>query len=213
MANYRWTDYADRSFQNRYPKDTIGFEVWRDLPRAGDFISRDFDFLARFDQVPKRKYRKPRVFISHRQADADYAERIAYLACKQGFEYWLDIHDLNPPNSLNSGVAIASIIEMALLNCSHVLAVYTSNTKGSEWVPYEYGRVKIHQLSSSNIACWIHNQASGANKYIPEYFDLGMKTWNEKEINNWLSSELASFQNRNVIPSCTWNHPIPMPLP
>src|SRR5271166_409544 len=51
-------------------------------------------FLETMQALPERPLSQPRVFVSHRRADAPYAERIAWLASrKAGLEYWLDVHD------------------------------------------------------------------------------------------------------------------------
>ncbi|HEV8482632.1 MAG TPA: hypothetical protein VGV87_03655, partial [Blastocatellia bacterium] len=70
-----------------------------------------------------------------------------------------------------TSAAIASVIEMGLINSTHVLAVITQNTMGSAWVPYEYGRVKTGLgVTTPQAACWIHNVPASP---IPEYLYLG----------------------------------------
>jgi len=83
------------------------------------------------------------------KVDYGYAERIAWLASEHGWDYWLDVHDpgLTVINSRllspqSQALAVALIIEVALLNCTHVLATITDNSPGSAWIPYEYGRVQ-----------------------------------------------------------------------
>ena len=101
--------------------------------------------------VPEhRNLPQPRVFISHQRRDKNRAVTISKLAKKMGFDYWLDVHDpalrlatLNPnPDPVQQSLIVAILVEMALLNCSHVLAIVTRHTAGSLWVPCEYGRVK-----------------------------------------------------------------------
>jgi hypothetical protein len=91
-------------------------------------------FLRTIQVLPGRTLSQPRVFVSHRMVDAAYAERIAWLASqKAGLEYWLDVHDpvlRLAGTALPSGhpvyaITIAAIIEMALLNCTHVIAAHT----------------------------------------------------------------------------------------
>ncbi len=73
----------------------------------------------------------------------------------------------------------ACIIEMGIINSTHVLAVMTQDTKGGEWVPYEYGRVR----KVGNTACWHHPSHSFA---LPDYMLLGEITDSELEIETWL---------------------------
>src|SRR5277367_1711016 len=76
-------------------------------------------------------------------------------------------------------VAMASVIEIGLLNCSHVIALITPNTKGTLWIPYEYGRVKEPPPLSLGAACWVHRDY---NDGLPEYLHLGPVLYAEAEI-------------------------------
>jgi hypothetical protein len=145
----------------------------------------------------------PRLFISHRQVDYPLALRIARLASAAGIEFWLDVLDptltwLNTVGKQQFTVRqqqllIAVVVEMALLHCSHVMAVMTTNTIGSGWVGYEYGRVKDSGPFSLQAGCWIH-PALGRAPW--EYLLLGVGTRNESEITRWLGSELARWSGR-----------------
>jgi hypothetical protein len=106
----------------------------------------------------------PVVFVSHQRSDLAEAERIAYLATQAGIDYWLDIHDplltlashAISPNDPRYPYIIAAIIEMALLNSSHLIAVHTASSQSSKWVPYELGRVRDRNLLSANAGGWFH---------------------------------------------------------
>ncbi len=108
--------------------------------------------------------RQPVVFVSHQRADIAEAERIAELAWQRGIDYWLDIHDpvlklatqTISPNDARYPLIIAAIIEMALLNSSHLIAVHTANSPASKWVPYELGRVRDRRIQSANAGGWFH---------------------------------------------------------
>ncbi len=74
------------------------------------------------------------MFVSHRQTDADWALRIAWLAWDEGLDYSLDIIHLDPTHNqqvinleqtlgrslsdFEKSVLTAAIIEMPLLNCT-----------------------------------------------------------------------------------------------
>jgi len=87
-------------------------------------------FLQTMQALPERPPSQPRIFVSHRLADVPYAERIAWLASrKAGLEYWLDVHDpccvsRARPSAGHPvyAITVAATIEMALLNCTHVIA-------------------------------------------------------------------------------------------
>ena len=111
--------------------------------------------------------------------------------------------------------AIASVIEMGLINSSHVLAVMTENTRGSQWVPYEYGRVKDPALVTLQASCWTHPQIP--KQALPEYLYLGVINPNETEIRNWLKSEFQSWKKKKIsfisAPAGNWTGSVPKPLP
>lgn len=145
----------------------------------------------------------PRIFISHRQRDYAEALRIAKIATEEGFQFWLDILDPTlawlttvGPQTLSSRkyqLFIAVIIEMALLHCSHVIAVMTPHTAGSAWVPYEYGRVKDSSVHSLQAGCWVHPGLGG----LPwEYLLLGAETRRELDIRRWLARERSGGSHR-----------------
>jgi hypothetical protein len=186
----------------------LASDLWRALINEPTY--QNLDVLK--EEGYKQKLANPitckRVFISHRQSDARYAERIAYLATQCNFEYWLDVHDptLKIANGINilkpkKSILIAGIIEMALINCSHVMAVMTTKTKGSQWVPYEYGR--IADVPGVYDACaWQDPSLID----VPGYMYLRPRLHDRKSIDGWFKS-----QNPNC--TVTWNNPIPKKLP
>jgi hypothetical protein len=213
MANYDWRDYRDQAWINRFPSGVRGLDAWRTAGLEAAVVRL---MEARQAQVsaPSRAC----VFVSHRQADAAKAERLAYVACKEEFDYWLDIFDpslvaLSGPSGASSvpqqkASAIAAIIEMALLNSTHLLAVITTNTKGSEWVPYEYGRVKDPQPVTLQAACWVDTNAAIT---LPDYLHLGRINHSESDVRHWLQAERRRL-NMYGPPTCSWSRAVPAPI-
>jgi len=119
-------------------------------------------FFRRADEIVgqcKPSPKEPCVFISHQRADAHLGERIACLADHRGVDYWLDVHDptlqainraVISPSRLS--LMIAGIVEVALLHATHVIAVHTSNSRQSKWIPYELARAKARQIMSKQAA-------------------------------------------------------------
>jgi len=150
--------------------------------------------------------RCPRLFISHRHADALYALRIAKLALDHRFAFWLDILDPSllalgttpPANPALLPLLTACIIEMALLNCTHVIACMTPNSPGSAWIPYEFGRIKDQRLITINTASWLH--PAFPSPLFPDYLLLGEITQNEPQINRWLAAEYLRWGSSGCIP-------------
>lgn len=214
MANYDWRNYTNVPWSERFPATARGSIPWR---QQASVSPRDFRALATRMMDERQKMAaptRPCLFVSHRQVDVKPALRIAYLACQQGFEYWLDILDptltgIVAPTAEQTATATAAAIEMALLNSSHVVAVMTLNTKGSEWVPYEYGRVKAPVAASPQAACWIDKTLTGST--LPYYLYLGPRLQSESEINQWLRTEFQNSGYGAAVP-CGWKDPIPSPL-
>jgi hypothetical protein len=173
------------------------------FPYSGDRPADELTLLllqARLRQAAKTRPPPncPCLFISHRQSDVLYALRVAHLAACNGFDYWLDVLDpgLNllaanpmiPPRLVP--LLTACIIEMALINCTHVLACMTPRSRGSLWIPYEYGRItEIPGLFRRSCA-WQHPQLAVAD--YPEYMFLGVTTRTEADIIAWLRSEFPN---------------------
>lgn len=169
----------------------------------------------------------PRVFISHRQCDKSEALRVAWVATQQQFDYWLDILDpqiaaaqIHPAlTTYQQAILIASIVELALLNCTHVLAVMTANVYGTMWIPYEYGRVKDSALTSVRAGAWFDE--SWTPLAMPEYFHLGQIFRSEADVRNWFSTQFSQWNatQPNAAWRCaskqwsfTWTPP-PLPKP
>lgn len=191
-------------YARRFPEWASGREVWLRWFQEGRWRQTGGEALDELiselrDKVPPHQPECPRIFVSHRQHDAAKALRIAQLANTAGFEFWLDILDpklqwlaaLASHPSAAYSCLIASTIEIALLNCTHVIAALSDQTRGTLWVPYEYGRVKERQIHSRRAAVWLHKDIARAD--VPEYTALGVRTTTELEISGWLANELSTW--------------------
>ncbi len=209
MAIYDWREFENSPWSNRYPDHVRGVNLWREYWRGQELVRR---LALERRSAPTAK--SPCVFVSHRQCDVDLALRVAELACRRGFDYWLDVLDprlVQPAGAppVSSPVAIAGTIEMALLNSTHVVAVLTKDTAGSQWVPYEYGRVKEPMVVSARAACWL--DPFMRTQTVAEYLHLGEITRSEQNLDAWLDREgkaMGVFAGR-----CSWKHPPTIPLP
>jgi hypothetical protein len=215
MPNYDWRDYRGRSWTQRFPEWSKGFARWSAQANTEGANLGLIQAIRRLIDLGDRPSR-PCVFVSHRQADVEPAARIAYLACQEGFDYWLDVFDpalaaapAVAPNLTpqQAAATIAAVIEVGLLNSTHVVAVMTPNTKGSQWVPYEYGRVR-EPVPSTPAAAWVASSLPAVA--LPEYLYLGVITKTELELKSWLQSEFGKY---GAPPRpCGWNKPVPAPL-
>lgn len=157
-------------------------EGWSD--RARFLLNSQDSDLRHAPAVPKTTT----VFISHRSTDKTEAIHAANILGGRGIDYWLDIEDpvlaaLGRDHGLPGGqVALltALVIEIALLNSTHVLALITTKTKGSMWVPYEYGRVKKSRLFAQEAA-----SLSPPSYILPEYMLLGTCMRDTNDLQTW----------------------------
>lgn len=218
---FDYRDVQGRSWDGRYPVTARGVREWQ---RAPVVLGR----AAPMERVASAPAALPRpcLFISHRRDDDAIARRIAWIANATGFDFWLDV--LDPTNqALNMllpgmsnltnaqrAAVIASTIEMGLLNSTQVLAIWTNRTRGSAWVPYEYGRVKADgAIVASTASCYFEPACFDP---VPEYMLLGPVHRNEAAIRTWLTSELTTWRaqpgNRYVGPPEPWVGPAPAAL-
>jgi hypothetical protein len=214
VDDYRWFEFPERPLSARFPLDwpwLAGGQEWAEGAERFPFRNpaEAYRWLHSIRQAPRRPAACPRLFVSHRQTDDAKARRIAWLAWDEGFDYWLDVIDLDPAlnqqvvalegalgralSKFEKAILTAAIIEMALLNCTQVLAVITSNTKGSQWVPYEYGRVKERTAVGVSASCW-WDCAVLKKEDLPEYLHLAAVHDDEPAIRGWLQCHMRQNQ-------------------
>jgi hypothetical protein len=210
--DYDSAEFESASLFERFPNWALGLEfVWREyalrLQRPEDFqILLDALAAARSNERPGGDLPGgiTRIFISHKQENRDEALRVAWLANQAGHHFWLDILAPTLNGTALNPIQTACVIEMGLLNCSHVIALVTPESRPSRWIPYEYGRVKEPTPYGLNSACWLHpTQYSN----VAEYLFLGTQTRTEEHITRWLGGPGPG--NRPV----SWADPAPPKLP
>ena len=156
----------------------------------------------------------PRVFISHKQGDEHFAIRTAELAVQEHFFYWLDVLDpflklispgkkgvlINsrwiPLSPLQISLLTAAIVEVALINCTHVIALITEKSRPSRWIPYEYGRAKNSPTIVGDTACWVSPKVSRTD--IVEYMLLGTINDTDANVKNWFKYQCYEYMKRKI---------------
>lgn len=95
--------------------------------------------------LPKPSIGKPRFFISHQKKDSDVAGKIADYLLDAGIDVYFDQYDSSinraDPNS------VVNAIRTGIENCSHMLVLFSPNTFGSMWVPWEIGYAYNSQVA------------------------------------------------------------------
>lgn len=119
---------------------------------------------------------KQTIFVSHRQTDRREAIDLANQILAHGkFDVWLDIWDprlamINKLrlNRTQKSLLTAMVIEIGLVNATGLVALISQQTRGSAWIPYEYGRVRTGGPYANSAAIYRHKRTS-----YEAYMDLG----------------------------------------
>ena len=91
--------------------------------------------ITSIDTLPSHYVPGVRVFISHQRNDKDIAREVQKRLEKMRIKSFLDATD-------KGRAGYKSVTEWIVANLrksTHMLVVYTNNTKSSEWVPFEIG--------------------------------------------------------------------------
>lgn len=77
-----------------------------------------------------------KVFISHKDSDSELAERVARRVRYNGMDTYLDTID---DALAKDGPDLADLLLARMSSCQQLIAVVSSQTKDSWWVPWEIG--------------------------------------------------------------------------
>jgi hypothetical protein len=99
-----------------------------------------------------------KVFISHKKEDAEQAAAVAAHLTADGLSVYLDVID---GQLGKSGPDLADYIRAQLDNCTQLLAVISSQTQASWWVPWEIG---VATEKERFLASFVSGNAT-----VPEY--------------------------------------------
>ena len=103
------------------------------------------------------------IFISHRQSDTDKAKQLHTLLKGHSVESYLDVVD----GATSHAPDITKHIIGNLKKCTHLIVVYSNNTAGSMWVPFELGAAYI---AGKGIGTMLFSPIT-----TPEYLDTFQK--------------------------------------
>ena len=225
-----WGEEQWKALEARYRTavDVAGADDWNQLVKdvrrlasqPGDDLEWHGRIRGRFEAFVHqlrvtRAPAHPTVFVSHQRRDARWAEWAAWAATEAHFDYWLDIHDpalafasaaaLPPPIK---SVLIAGIIEMALLNSTHIVSMQTHHAQTSRWIPYEFGRAKERRSLATNAASWFQRGLTPTG--TSDYLWLGFCARTSRALSSWLNTAGTTPPPR---PNRRWLRPVPGPLP
>jgi hypothetical protein len=172
-----------------------------------DLLAIADEFYAAVDRsFPPSPSRPDCVFVSHQRLDTRRGERVACLVEDHGLDAWLDVHDptLTHVNASLCGplrsILIAFIVEMALLNSTHVIALHTTHSVSSRWVPYELARAKARGLTSLQAAGWF--EPGQTPQTCGDYVQLAVMTHDEPQVVDWIRKQIPGAKPVTVRAHC-----------
>lgn len=126
-----------------------------------------------------------RVFLSHRLADSDVTREIAEYFEFLGLNHYFDEKDEVLKELVACGhsndVALVESIDRGLAHSSHLLAILSSRTMGSWWVPYEIGVARASKIPIAHLLL-----PSIQPAMVPEYLRLYPQLWTPQDLFGWL---------------------------
>lgn len=114
------------------------------------------------------------IFISHRKADEFEAKKMAELLRAKNVNYYLDVLD----SATKTASDITKHIMTNLNRCTHVIVIFSRNTAGSMWVPFELGAA---YKSEKGIGTYLADLVS-----TPEYLDAFPKMKTGSDIDKFV---------------------------
>ncbi|MGE4131429.1 MAG: toll/interleukin-1 receptor domain-containing protein [Bdellovibrionales bacterium] len=119
------------------------------------------------------------IFISHRYADEQKARELSSLLKSKDVESYLDV--LDP--ATRATVDITKHIMKNLDGCSHLIVIFSVNTNGSLWVPFELGAAYKGEKGIGTLL--VDNVAT------PQYLDTFPKMKTSADIDQYLEEYRA----------------------
>lgn len=141
--------------------------------------------------LPKPTADNPRVFISHQKKDSDVARKIADYLEEAGIDIYFDQYD----NSIDrtNPESVVRAIRYGIENSSHMLVVFSPNTLGSMWVPWEIG-----YAYNSTVTLGVLRIKGVAENELPEYLKV-VKVISDIWDLNQLISNITRTDRENLL--------------
>ena len=135
------------------------------------------------------RFSKWDVFLSHKSGDAPKAIQIAERVSRNGLSVWVDVAD---PNVSGDGPQLADYIRRVLSSSRSLLALITSATKESWWVPFEVGMAYDQEKLLASY---------GNRAYLPSFLYKWPNVQTDSELDHWChelqtSAKGVSFASR-----------------
>ena len=141
--------------------------------------------------------KQPRVFISHRRDDKKAARAIARYLDFVGLHYYFDEdnEDLGRLRTADTipDIALVEAIDRGITHGTHLLAVLSSRTMGSWWVPYEIGSARSRNFPIAHLLL-----PGITSSMVPEFLRIFPQLWSAKDLFGWIK-ELVDWPGEPVL--------------
>ena len=148
--------------------------------------------------LPRPSSENPRVFISHQKKDADAAKVIADYLQNAGIDVYFDQYDtsinrLDPQSVVNA-------IKRGIENSSHMLVLFSPNTFGSMWVPWEIGYA-YNSVVTLNVL-----RLKGVEKdHLPEYLKVVKTVMSIYQLNTLIADIKRTNRNQFILENSSFS--------
>lgn len=147
--------------------------------RGTNYFSYLYEKYNKRETIPARY--NPRVFISHQKKDSDVANTVAEYLLNAGIDIYFDQYDKSIDRSDPQSVVTA--IRRGIENSSHMLVIFSQNTFGSMWVPWEIGYAYNSPVNLNVL------RLKGVTKeQLPEYLKVVKMVMSIYQLNDLISS-------------------------
>lgn len=158
-------------------------------------MDRGFNFYNLRDYygvLPRPTLEKPRVFISHQKNDSDAARAIADYLQDAGIDVYFDQYD----KSINRSdpQSVVNAIKRGIENSTHMLVIFSLNTIGSMWVPWEIGYA-YNSVVTLNV---LRLKDVDKNK-LPEYLKVVNTIMSIYHLNSLIASIRRTNRNQIIM--------------
>lgn len=153
-------------------------------------------------KLPQPTLEKPRVFISHQKKDSDAARTIADYIQDAGIDVYFDQYD----SSINRSdpQSVVSAIKKGIENCSHMLVLFSPNTFGSMWVPWEIGYA-YNSVVTLNVL-----RLKGVDKdKLPEYLKVTNTVMSIYQLNSLIASIRRTNRDQIILENSSFSESNP----
>ena len=137
-------------------------------------------------RLPRPSLEKPRVFISHQKKDSAAASVIADYLQEAGIDVYFDQYDTSINRS--EPQSIVNAIKRGIENSSHMLVLFSSNTFGSMWVPWEIG-----YAYNSSVTLGVLRMKGVPKQTLPEYLKVVKLVSDLWDLNQFISNIRVVF--------------------